>query len=492
MQTALKIFEVLPLGTTSIEGLQKIAVKLPAKDGAVSEQDAAGFMEIMSALLSLKPDQWQASLKQLDWVHLQGEPEELAPMIDLSDPKDKERVVFELLNLMLPQQATSKARASAEECLDGSILSQVPPTKGQATELMLAAVLRNARMKHRPTASGAISGGSAEEKNPAGADELILATGTGKEPNKGAPEAKPEAASASVRKVLSESPPVLEALLPDPQAPAAKKQNVSEHKAGDGSKAQFQKPQVATRPLMPTAAVGNEAQAPGIGKNTELGPVKAAEENAADHAQQIMTVNREETAESGSDSKPLLARHSIQADMAHSPSSPQRGHAASSAPAPNSSSSAQQMQHDVIRQIVQRMTLHSDKLQSHMQIKLKPEFLGDLHMHITTENHQVMIRMTTDSVAVKEMIEQNLVHLRNELQQHGLVIHKFDVFVGQEDDGWKNAQQQAAFGHDRQRRQQRSRLGGSRQAQSKPVLAPEVLPNRSTLYSKTAEVDFFA
>ena len=83
-------------------------------------------------------------------------------------------------------------------------------------------------------------------------------------------------------------------------------------------------------------------------------------------------------------------------------------------------------------------------------------------------------------------------HLRNELQQHGLVIDKFDVFVGHEDDGWKNAQQQAAFGQERQRRQQRSRMGASAQVQASATLAPETLQNKSTLYGSAAEVDFFA
>jgi flagellar hook-length control protein FliK len=112
------------------------------------------------------------------------------------------------------------------------------------------------------------------------------------------------------------------------------------------------------------------------------------------------------------------------------------------------------MQTDVIRQIVARMTLRGDGGRPEMQIKLKPEFLGDLRMHVTTENHHVMVRITADSPAVKEMIEQNLQILKSELQQHGLQIDKFDVFVGQENEAWKHRQQQNAS-HDARRGRQR-------------------------------------
>jgi flagellar hook-length control protein FliK len=107
-------------------------------------------------------------------------------------------------------------------------------------------------------------------------------------------------------------------------------------------------------------------------------------------------------------------------------------------------------QTDVIRQIVDRMTLRSDRGQSQMHIKLKPEFLGDLRLQVTTENHHVMIRITAESPAVKEMIEQNLQFLKTELQHHGLQIDKFDVFVGQDQETWKHRQQQNASHESRQ------------------------------------------
>ncbi len=100
---------------------------------------------------------------------------------------------------------------------------------------------------------------------------------------------------------------------------------------------------------------------------------------------------------------------------------------------------------DMIRQIVQRMSLKSDRRHSQMVIRLKPDFLGHVRLQVTTEGQQVMVRMDAESAMVKEIVEQNMAHLKAELNQHGLEIEKFDVFVGSDNDGWRSGQQQAGF-----------------------------------------------
>jgi flagellar hook-length control protein FliK len=102
-------------------------------------------------------------------------------------------------------------------------------------------------------------------------------------------------------------------------------------------------------------------------------------------------------------------------------------------------------QTDVIRQLVQRMTLRSDRQQSQMVIRLKPDFLGNVRLQVTTEGQQVMVRMDAESAMVKEIVEQNMAYLKAELNQHGLEIEKFDVFVGNDNDGWRSGQQQTGF-----------------------------------------------
>ncbi|MEJ2037570.1 MAG: flagellar hook-length control protein FliK [Desulfosarcinaceae bacterium] len=149
------------------------------------------------------------------------------------------------------------------------------------------------------------------------------------------------------------------------------------------------------------------------------------------------------------------------------------------------------MQTDVIRQIVDRMSLRSDRGQTEMKIRLKPEFLGDLRLHVATENHHVMVRITADSPAVKEMIEHNLPMLKTELQQHGLQIDKFDVFVGQDQETWKHRQQQNAS-HDARRGKQR--YAGRKEFDPLEEIEADQVPGtwRRRPESAMKEVDFFA
>ncbi len=106
-----------------------------------------------------------------------------------------------------------------------------------------------------------------------------------------------------------------------------------------------------------------------------------------------------------------------------------------------------EMKSDVIRQIVQRMSLRTERLQSKMNIKLKPEFLGNVRLQINTQNHLVSVRMIAESTEVKEIIEKNIQYLKTELQQHGLEIEKFDVLVGEDREGRQNGQNQTGFRH---------------------------------------------
>ena len=74
-------------------------------------------------------------------------------------------------------------------------------------------------------------------------------------------------------------------------------------------------------------------------------------------------------------------------------------------------------------------TIKLKKGKTAMTIKLKPEFLGRINVHISTEQHQVMVKIITEIPAVKEVIEQNVQQLRVEMGNHGLEIDKFDVIA---------------------------------------------------------------
>lgn len=180
------------------------------------------------------------------------------------------------------------------------------------------------------------------------------------------------------------------------------------------------------------------------------------------------------------------------------PASTELGHTAKADNGPEPQPLPRNVQSDVMRQIVQRMTLHTEGRQAMMQIQLKPEMLGQLRMQIVTENQQVTIRIAAENTQVKQLIEQNMHVLRNELQQQGLQIQKVDVVVPQDpqQDPWQNPQD-TAFRHQRQRQ---GRQGGSRQAAGRDSSGPAAAAGEvgdgaarsGRMVGANGEVDFFA
>jgi hypothetical protein len=91
---------------------------------------------------------------------------------------------------------------------------------------------------------------------------------------------------------------------------------------------------------------------------------------------------------------------------------------------------------EVLSQIIDKAVLTLRKGQNEMRISLKPDSLGHLNLKIVTDNHHVMVKIMADNPHVKELIENNLHHLKADLSSHGLEIDKFDVFVA--DDSYRN------------------------------------------------------
>ena len=91
-------------------------------------------------------------------------------------------------------------------------------------------------------------------------------------------------------------------------------------------------------------------------------------------------------------------------------------------------------QASVMDQIVDKAALRSIHGRSEIQIRLKPEFLGNVQMNIATDKEQLVVRIMTDRPMVKEIIETHLHHLKTELQSQGLTIDKFEVMVNPDAD----------------------------------------------------------
>jgi flagellar hook-length control protein FliK len=83
----------------------------------------------------------------------------------------------------------------------------------------------------------------------------------------------------------------------------------------------------------------------------------------------------------------------------------------------------------ILEQIVQKAAMHFKDGLNEVRIELKPEFLGHVRMQISSEHHQLAVRIVAESPAVKEMIEGNFQQLRAALQQQGLEVDELEVLV---------------------------------------------------------------
>jgi flagellar hook-length control protein FliK len=88
-----------------------------------------------------------------------------------------------------------------------------------------------------------------------------------------------------------------------------------------------------------------------------------------------------------------------------------------------------QLRPDQLNNLVQKAVLNLKNGRAEARIDLKPEFMGNMSMRISTNSQQVMVKILTDVPVVKEMIEASIHTLKAELQSHGLEIDKLDVFV---------------------------------------------------------------
>jgi flagellar hook-length control protein FliK len=104
--------------------------------------------------------------------------------------------------------------------------------------------------------------------------------------------------------------------------------------------------------------------------------------------------------------------------------------------------------HDNLRsqtfeQIVRKAVIYVRNGQHEAKIDLKPEFLGHVRMQITTENHQVTVKIVTELPITKDLIDNNIQQLKSDLQQQGLNVDKLEVSVSNNSDKYENPQQTA-------------------------------------------------
>ncbi len=86
----------------------------------------------------------------------------------------------------------------------------------------------------------------------------------------------------------------------------------------------------------------------------------------------------------------------------------------------------------IVNQIVEKIKVDLKPDVSEIKLILKPESLGELSLKITTENNIITAQFIAESQQVKEILQANFNHLKDTLQQLGLIVDELSVSVGQQ------------------------------------------------------------
>jgi hypothetical protein len=85
---------------------------------------------------------------------------------------------------------------------------------------------------------------------------------------------------------------------------------------------------------------------------------------------------------------------------------------------------------NLIEQIVDKVKVNLSDLKNEIKVSLKPEVLGELTMNIEIVKGEIIAKVMVDNQKTKEVIETNLLQLKEGIKDTGLEIKTFEVFVG--------------------------------------------------------------
>jgi flagellar hook-length control protein FliK len=467
MQTSLMFIDLPSQGQST--DIEKIAIKMPKGQKGTEAGDCGAFAAIINALMSKVPaDELRQSLKQLELISPEeGSGAGLVPLLDLTqDQSQAIDVAKQLLDEAGPGtllQAESLKSLLFPFMAPSSIQNTKPQTEtGENAAGQLIAFLKAAGEGpgHGPGRWQIPS-----IHNPVADTDAKSTAQPGPDPG-----TKPSAAPADlmVAKVHADhAKPSIPDILKGQEVPPAMQDAEGQGRAnptdgGDKKAASMSLLQQLKGDLgsqdKPDQQFTDDAKHKGDpatkatakthgGKAAPAGDFKPGIVDGSSDSAQVL--NRL-SADAGTGNQASLqgAMDKMQSSAGDHTESVAGGKEMTPTPTPT-----RDTQTDVIRQIVQRMTLQSRGNQSTMTIHLKPEFLGQVQMEISTEHHQVTVRMATESMAVKHMVEQGLQHLKSELQQQGLHVHKFDVFVANDNESPRQGQEWSGFRQNLKRRQ---------------------------------------
>ena len=116
------------------------------------------------------------------------------------------------------------------------------------------------------------------------------------------------------------------------------------------------------------------------------------------------------------------------------------------APAPAQETQRSQPDYEIPRQIVEQARLLRTLNDTQMVIRLHPEHLGELTLRVSVgSNGSVQASFHSDNAQVRNVIENSLVQLRQELNNQGLKVDRVGVYAGLADGQMPQGQGQEAW-----------------------------------------------
>lgn len=85
---------------------------------------------------------------------------------------------------------------------------------------------------------------------------------------------------------------------------------------------------------------------------------------------------------------------------------------------------------EVVKQIIDQVKFDLSESKNEMKLSLKPEALGDMTMSIEVVKGEITAKIMVDNYITKEIVEGNIVQLKEGIEDTGMEIKTFEVFVG--------------------------------------------------------------
>ncbi|QGG48173.1 flagellar hook-length control protein FliK [Heliorestis convoluta] len=110
---------------------------------------------------------------------------------------------------------------------------------------------------------------------------------------------------------------------------------------------------------------------------------------------------------------------------------------------------------EVFSQIIAQAKLLNKAGAQELKIQLKPDFLGPLKMRLIMEDGLVSIRIAAENPHIRQMIESNLSHLKQSLEEQGVKFDRIEVNQGESNkDMFRDKNQQDFLQNQQGRRQE--------------------------------------